>query len=73
MTTIRSSLANLIPSKASPEELEAIKRDGWREHRILVISLDDPRFNWVQKQTILSLGREIYGDFSKKGTIQNDR
>ena len=69
MTSIRSSLANLIPSKASPEEIEAIKRDGWREQGILVVDVSDPRLNWMQEQVIRQLGSKLYGDFNKKGAV----
>lgn len=67
--TVQSSLSRHVLSETSPDELEAIKRDGWREQGILVISPDDPRLNWMQEQVIRQIGQKLYGDFNKNGTV----
>lgn len=59
--TPRSPLARLLPSKSSPEELDEIKAAGWREQRILVVSADDKRLNWLEKQVIETIAERIYG------------
>ena len=64
--SVQSSLARYIPSKASPQEIEEIKRDGWREHGILVVAVTDHRLNWLQEQVIRQIGQRLYGDLSNK-------
>ena len=39
---------------------ERIKRDGWHDHRILVISPDDPRLDWVQKKFVENLAKFLF-------------
>jgi hypothetical protein len=63
----RCPLGRLLPTQTDPEELETIKQDGWREHGILVISVGDPRLNWMQEQVVEQIGKKLYGDFMKKG------
>lgn len=53
----RCTLARFIPEQM---DVEAIKADGWREHRILVVRLDDQRLTWIERQIIESLGNRMY-------------
>jgi hypothetical protein len=32
-----------------------------------VISVGDPRLNWMQEQVVEQIGKKLYGDFIKKG------
>ena len=57
----RCPLGSLIPIKKDAADLEKIKRDGWREQRILVVSPDDPRPDWVQKKMVENLANFLYG------------
>ena len=41
--------------------VEAIKRDGWRDHGILVVSLEDERLNWVEREVVKRIGERLYG------------
>ena len=59
--TYRCPLGKLLPHHKDPADLEQIKRDGWREQRILVVSPDDPRLDWVQKKFVENLGNFLYG------------
>jgi hypothetical protein len=59
--TPRSPFARLIRSKLSDEDLHEIKAAGWHEQRILVVSADDKRLNWLEKQMIETIGERIYG------------
>ena len=43
----------------SPEE---VKREGWREQRVLAVSLDDDRLTWPERELIRQLGEKLYGD-----------
>ena len=49
-----------------PIDTEAIKRDGWRDHGILVVAHDDTRLDWVQRETVRQIGNRLYGEM--KGT-----
>lgn len=56
--TPRCSLGKLIPSTI---DTEALKHDGWNSHGILVVSPDDPRINWIERQVLETIGRRLYG------------
>lgn len=47
--------------QASTMDVEATKRQGWREQHILVISEDDTRLNFLERQLIHSIGERLYG------------
>ena len=59
--TYRCPLGSLIPIKKDASDLEKIKRDGWHEQRILVVSPDDPRLDWTQKKFVENLANFLYG------------
>jgi hypothetical protein len=42
-------------------DVEATKRQGWREQHILVISEQDTRLNFLERQLIRSIGERLYG------------
>ena len=54
----RSALGRLIPIAMDAEE---IKREGWREHGILVVDISDPRIGWIERQVLQQTGEKIYG------------
>ena len=37
------------------------KRDGWRRHGILVVSADDHRLTWPERELVKQLGAKLYG------------
>ncbi len=47
--------------QANPMDVEATKRQGWREQHILVISEQDTRLNFLERQLIRSIGERLYG------------
>lgn len=49
--------------RRSPEQ---VKRDGWREQGVLVISTADPRLTWPERELVRQLGEKLYGDGSAK-------
>lgn len=57
--TYRCPLARLQP-EARPDP-EQIKRDGWRSQRILVVSPDDERLDWVERELLRQIGERLYG------------
>jgi hypothetical protein len=55
----RCPLARLQPEpRPDPEQ---IKRDGWRDQHILVISPDDDRLDWVERDLLRQIGNRLYG------------
>jgi len=53
-----SPLGRMQPN---PVDVEATKRQGWREQHILVISHDDERLDFLERQLIRSIGERLYG------------
>ena len=53
--------------RRTPDE---IKREGWREQRVLAVSLDDARLTWPERELIRQLGEKLYGDRSKRKEFQ---
>lgn len=47
---------------------EAIKQQGWREDGILVISPDDERLDWAERELITRLGQRLYGSRDHNGS-----
>jgi len=41
---------------------EKLKRDGWRYHRILVVSVDDERLGWTDREFIRQIGNRLYSE-----------
>ena len=56
--TYRSPLGRLQPN---PVDAEAMKRDGWREQHILVVSEKDDRLDFVEREIVRRLGERLYG------------
>lgn len=54
----RCPLARLQPE---PMDVEAVKRQGWREQRVLVVSQDDARLDWTERELIRRIGERLYG------------
>ena len=44
--------------RPSPED---VKREGWREQGILVVSENDPRLAWPERELVRQLGQKLYG------------
>lgn len=40
---------------------EQVKRNGWRERNILVVSPDDQRLTWPERELVRQLGEKLYG------------
>jgi len=48
-----------LDERTNPEE---IKRQGWREQHILVVSPDDERLDWVERELLRRIGDRLYGE-----------
>ena len=53
--------------RRTPDE---IKREGWREQRVLAVSLDDARLTWPERELLRQLGEKLYGDRTKRKEAQ---
>jgi hypothetical protein len=40
---------------------EHLKRDGWRDQNILVVSAEDDRLTWPEREFIRQIGDKLYG------------
>jgi hypothetical protein len=59
-----SPLGRMQPT---PVDVEATKRQGWRDQHILVISDEDERLDFLERQLIRSIGERLYGHGHPKG------
>jgi hypothetical protein len=46
---------------SSREDPESIKRQGWRDQHILVVSEEDARLDFVEREFVRRLGERLYG------------
>lgn len=44
--------------RRSPEHL---KRDSWHDQNVLVVSPDDHRLTWPERELIRQIGEKLYG------------
>lgn len=49
---------------------ENIKRVGWRDQGVLVVSDADPRLSWPERELVRQLGTKLYGR-RKSGDARN--
>ena len=40
---------------------EHVKRNGWRDQKILVVSADDHRLTWPEREFVRQIGEKLYG------------
>ena len=40
---------------------DRIKQDGWRMQGVLVVSEDDQRMTWPERELVRQLGEKLYG------------
>lgn len=52
------NLGRFVPSQM---DVESVKREGFNNHGILVVAVDDQRLSWIERQIIKQLGERIYG------------
>ena len=43
---------------------DEIKREGWRAHGILVVTAEDGRLTWPERELVHQLGERLYGPCS---------
>jgi hypothetical protein len=42
-------------------DLEVMKRNGWRDQHVLVVSEQDDRLDFVEKEIVRRIGERLYG------------
>lgn len=47
---------------------EHIRRDESREQNILVVSANDQRLSWAERELVRQLGDKLYGRTEREGT-----
>lgn len=52
------ALGKFVPSQM---DVESVKREGFNNHGILVVAVDDQRLSWIERQVIDGVGRKLYG------------
>ena len=55
----RCPLGRLQPQAS---DLEAIKQTGWRDQNILVVSEQDDRLDFVEREFVRRIGERLYGE-----------
>lgn len=63
MNRYRCPLGKMLPV---PMDAEKVKKEGWADHRILVIALDDKRLDFFQRETVKQIGDKLYGTEKRK-------
>lgn len=56
--TYRCPLGRLQPDV---QDVDVIKQRGWRDQRILVVSPDDERLDWMERELVRQIGERLYG------------
>ena len=54
----RCPLGRLQPQNT---DVESVKREGWRDQGILVISTEDQRLDWAERQILKQIAERLYG------------
>jgi hypothetical protein len=47
-------------------DLEAVKRNGWREQHILVVSETDSRLDFIEQAFVKRIGERLFGEGGKR-------
>ena len=51
------ALGRFVPSHM---DTESVKREGFNQHGILVVAVDDQRLSWMERQIVKQLGERLY-------------
>ena len=58
MRTMRFTPKGYGGSRRGPD---LVKRDGWKEHGLLAVAVDDDRLTWPERELVRQLGEKLYG------------
>ena len=54
----RCPLGRLQPDTT---DLDAMKRNGWRDQHILVVNASDERLDFIEREIVQRIGERLYG------------
>ena len=54
----RCPLGRLQPDTT---DLDAMKRNGWRDQHILVVNASDDRLDFIEREIVRRIGERLYG------------
>jgi len=54
-------LSPLGRMQPTPVDLDAVKQRGWQDQHILVVSENDERLDFIERQLIRRIGERLYG------------
>jgi hypothetical protein len=54
----RCPLGRLQPNVT---DLDAMKRNGWRDQHILVVNASDERLDFIEREIVRRIGERLYG------------
>ncbi len=54
----RCPLGRLQPNTT---DLDAMKRNGWRDQHILVVNESDERLDFIEREIVRRIGERLYG------------
>jgi hypothetical protein len=60
----QSPLGRMQPT---PVDLDAVKQRGWQDQHILVVSEEDERLDFFERQLIRRIGERLYGSGGRHG------
>jgi hypothetical protein len=52
---------------------DQVKRDGWHEHGLLAVSVNDHRLTWPERELVRHLGEKLYGKRPQGRGVRNGR
>ena len=52
----------------TPFDANAVKRNGWRGQGLLVVSEQDPRLTWPERELIRQIGDKLFGQRHSTGS-----
>ncbi|MCW7536242.1 hypothetical protein OOT46_00030 [Aquabacterium sp. A7-Y] len=59
----RCALGKLQPQRT---DLDAVKEEGWRKQRILVVHEADERLDLIEREIVRRIGERLYGKGGKR-------
>jgi hypothetical protein len=59
-----SSLGRIQPKTL---DVESAKQEGWQKQHILVVSDDDARLDFLEREVVRRIGNRLYGISAKRG------
>lgn len=52
---------------------EQVKREGWRDHGLLAVLIDDDRLTWPERELVRQLAERLYGPRPSKKETRDGR